>query len=353
MMNIQSTGKREISKSARISPYAHICAGDIIIGDNAIIESGVSLTATRIRLGNNVRIGPGTRTITSQKVKVKDITIGDGSELWGESLIYVPLLVIGDYSVIQERVKFQGHQPLLIGHNFWVGNNVILNSTGGLEIGNSVGIGANSEVYSHGFHGELLEGCLINKSAGVGIGHNVWLSGSVSISPGVHIGDYAIVLTRSNVIKDIPSLALARGNPASVMPGIVTYKFPSLDKKTIMIQQYIREWCDELLDGYSIEAPCKDPCAMTIVRSLSGNYKFGILVIREASNIDLDSCTAAADVVDLLLITGDPCGSISVPNKVSHFSLSDKHYIKRGSKAEYLFMKHMTPLKARFIPMSV
>jgi len=47
----------------------------------------------------------------------------------------------------------------------------------------------------------------------VTIGDNVWLGGSVTITPGVIIGDNSIIGAGSVVTKDIPANTIAVGNP--------------------------------------------------------------------------------------------------------------------------------------------
>jgi len=46
---------------------------------------------------------------------------------------------------------------------------------------------------------------------------NVWIGSSVSILPGVRIGHRAAIGAGSVVTRDIPSYALAAGNPARVI----------------------------------------------------------------------------------------------------------------------------------------
>ena len=45
------------------------------------------------------------------------------------------------------------------------------------------------------------------------IGNDVWIGGNATIMPGVHIGDGAIVSTRSVVTKDVPDYAIVGGKP--------------------------------------------------------------------------------------------------------------------------------------------
>ena len=46
------------------------------------------------------------------------------------------------------------------------------------------------------------------------IGNDVWIGMNVTIMPGVHIGDGAIIATNSTVTKDVEPYAIVGGNPA-------------------------------------------------------------------------------------------------------------------------------------------
>ncbi len=54
----------------------------------------------------------------------------------------------------------------------------------------------------------------------VSIGNNCWIGGSVTILPGVTIGDNVTIGAGSVVVKDIPSDSIAVGNPAKVVKRI-------------------------------------------------------------------------------------------------------------------------------------
>lgn len=49
------------------------------------------------------------------------------------------------------------------------------------------------------------------------IGNDVWIGQNVTILPGVHIGDGAIIGANSVVTKDIPAYHIAAGNPCKVI----------------------------------------------------------------------------------------------------------------------------------------
>jgi len=67
------------------------------------------------------------------------------------------------------------------------------------------------------------------------IGHNVWIGDSVIILPGVEIGNGVVIGAGSVVTKDVPSYAIAAGNPAK----IIKYRFNS--EKIIEIEE-LRWW---------------------------------------------------------------------------------------------------------------
>jgi virginiamycin A acetyltransferase len=49
------------------------------------------------------------------------------------------------------------------------------------------------------------------------VGNDVWIGQNVTVMPGVHIGDGAIIGANSVVAKDIPPYSVAVGNPCRVV----------------------------------------------------------------------------------------------------------------------------------------
>lgn len=49
------------------------------------------------------------------------------------------------------------------------------------------------------------------------VGNDVWIGQHVTVMPGVHIGDGAIIAANSVVTKDIPAYTVAGGNPCKVI----------------------------------------------------------------------------------------------------------------------------------------
>lgn len=117
------------------------------------------------------------------------------------------------------RVNF----PCKFNHNTKVGNNCNFNGIkvfgeGYLSIGDNFHSGKNIEIYtdSHNYEGEAIPYDSTNLYYKCDIGNNVWIGSGVKILGNVLIGEGAIIQAGSVVVKNVPSCAIAGGNPASV-----------------------------------------------------------------------------------------------------------------------------------------
>jgi acetyltransferase-like isoleucine patch superfamily enzyme len=106
-----------------------------------------------------------------------------------------------------------------VGKNSWIGPNVVLDGTGGLEIGDFVSISAGVQIYSHssvnwsqslGLHTSI-------ESAPTRIGNGVYIGPNAVIQMGISVGEQAIIGALSFVNKDVPSNARAYGVPAQII----------------------------------------------------------------------------------------------------------------------------------------
>lgn len=103
---------------------------------------------------------------------------------------YNNVLIIGDVKV---------------GKNTWIGPNVILDGTAGLEIGDYVSISAGVQIYTHDtvdWSNSLGKESL--KKAATKIGNGVYLGPNSVIQMGTTIGDKAVIGAMSFVNKQIP-----------------------------------------------------------------------------------------------------------------------------------------------------
>lgn len=111
------------------------------------------------------------------------------------------------------------------GKNITIGKNVFINSgcrfqdQGGIALGDGALIGHNVVLatLNHGFAPE-------NRSttypAPIVVGKNVWIGASASVTPGVCIGDNAVVAAGAVVTKDVPANCVVGGVPAKILKKI-------------------------------------------------------------------------------------------------------------------------------------
>lgn len=59
------------------------------------------------------------------------------------------------------------------------------------------------------------------------IGNDVWIGQNVTVMPGIHIGDGAIIAANSVVTKDIPAYHIAGGNPCKIIRKRFDYELIS------------------------------------------------------------------------------------------------------------------------------
>jgi len=115
---------------------------------------------------------------------------------------YDNVLIIGDVKV---------------GKNTWIGPNVILDGSGGLEIGDNCSIDAGAQIYTHdSVRWALSGGTSELERAPTKIGSNVFIGPNSVITKGVTIGDRVVIGALSLVNSDIPSDSKAFGQPARV-----------------------------------------------------------------------------------------------------------------------------------------
>ena len=151
-----------------------------------------------------------------QKLNATDRTDEDGihklvQELMGtEQIPYIVPPFYCDYG-----------NHISVGNNVFINYNCTLLDVGKITIGDNCMLAPNVAIYTagHPLHPD-------SRNSGyeygmdVTIGNNVWIGGSVVITPGVRIGDCCVIGAGSVVTKDIPAWSLAAGNPCRVIRTI-------------------------------------------------------------------------------------------------------------------------------------
>lgn len=132
--------------------------------------------------------------------------------------------------------------PIYIGPGSW------LALEGKLYIGKGTIIAPRFKVhtYNHNYKGDMLPYDSENIVEDVYIGENVWIGADVTIMPGVHIGEGAIVAACSCVTKDVPPLSIVGGCPAKIIKTRDKIKYEKLKKEGRIYLVYKKNGCVDI-----------------------------------------------------------------------------------------------------------
>jgi len=256
----------------------NVHADEIQIGENTIIES--------------------TAVIRGIKGKAKKIIIGDNCYIGEHVQIICDHFEIGDYSKIHHNSNIHGYKPCIIGHNLWMGQYCIVDSIGGVSIGNNCGIGAHSQLWSHIKYGDTLEGCRFHSEKPLQVGNDVWFVGHSIVSP-ITAEDKSMALVGSVIVKDMKYNTIYSGSPAQSISEKVGKQFTerSLNEKMKTMKQHLEN---------------------------SGVDQSKIKIVANGSEIESTEHT--------------------------YFAVNDRKYTKKRTQTEIDFMNYLLPEKGKFIP---
>ncbi len=120
------------------------------------------------------------------------------------------LLNLSENTRIREGAKIISQENLILGNNVWIGENAILDASGGLEIGDNTQIGLGVFIWTHdSFKSAIMSKNTKTDKKGIvrkktKIGSNCFIGGPSVIMPGVTIGDKCVISPMSVVYEDLP-----------------------------------------------------------------------------------------------------------------------------------------------------
>ncbi|MBN1614994.1 MAG: hypothetical protein JW950_11060 [Deltaproteobacteria bacterium] len=249
---------------------------ELVVGKNVNIEAGVEIHCKRLVLGDGVEIKSGTR------IEMID-------------------LVIGDYTKINNHCLLTGTGWCRIGHNCWFGHFSVIDSIGTSYIGNGVGVGAHSQLWTHIYFGDALQGCRFCTHKPLVIGDDVWFVGHCIVSP-ITAQKRSMALVGSVVTTNMEENHVYAGVPAKDITSQSGPQFieTSLEEKRSLMERHLQEF---------------------------------ILTHRPRQN--------RLRIVDRIDTS---------QRDFSQFSLSERTYIKNHYQEEVDFMRFLCPTKAKFNP---
>ena len=123
-----------------------------------------------------------------------------------------------DEIIINQPFRCDYGRQISVGKRFFANFNFTVLDEACVTIGDDCFIGPNVSIYTACHSTDPIERNTRQEWAKpVNIGNTVWIGGSVTILPGVKIGDNVTIGAGSVVIRDIPSNTVAVGNPCKVI----------------------------------------------------------------------------------------------------------------------------------------
>ena len=123
-----------------------------------------------------------------------------------------------DKIIINQPFRCDYGKQISIGKRFFANFNFTILDEATVTIGDDCFVGPNVSIYTACHSTDPVERNTRQEWAKpVTIGNNVWIGGSVTILPGVSIGDNVSIGAGSVVVNDIPSNTIAVGNPCKVI----------------------------------------------------------------------------------------------------------------------------------------
>jgi len=258
------------------------------------------INAEKIIIGENVYFDEGVY-ISGIDGPAAEVTIGDNVYVGKNTTFHLPKLRINDYTKMYGNSLISGYKKCEIGYNCWIDRNCILNATDELILGNNVGIGAYSQLWTHIAFGDLLEGCRFNQTKKMIIHDDVWFVGHCLVSP-IVAEKKSMAMLGSVITKDMKENHIYAGVPAKDLTEKIGTQF----------------------------------------RVISNEDKIIILEREKATFINNNPDINGAKIQ---VVSED----ISEDNGVTYFNVVNRTYNKQSSKEEVLFMKHLLPIY-KFIP---
>ena len=161
------------------------------------------------------------------------IKIGDCNSFHDNTRLVIGVegMEIGDWNVFHNNMLLIGEKKMSIGHNCWFGQNTVIDSTGGMAIGNGVRVGMYSQLWSHVASGELIEGCTLFSKKQTVIEDDVWLVGSCTVSSGIIVKRRGVFLNGSNITKTTEANSTYAGIPAKKLEKLSFYEPVTIQQK--------------------------------------------------------------------------------------------------------------------------
>jgi acetyltransferase-like isoleucine patch superfamily enzyme len=123
---------------------------------------------------------------------------------------------------MREGAKIISPEKFECGEYVWIGENAVLDASGGLSVGSHTSIGLGVYIWSHtsqltNLTMQNFSGSALIERKPTKIGSGVFIAGPSVVLAGVSIGDKCVIAPLTVVTKDIPPYSVVLGNPGRIV----------------------------------------------------------------------------------------------------------------------------------------
>lgn len=224
----------------------------LILEDEVTIGRGVSIRGGTIHLAKNAKIKSNNTINVKDKLEIgKYGTINEHCEISGRDIRIGQELWMLPYGKIGGGSAFEVHSKLCIGHYCHIGMYCFINTARPVYIGDEVGLGTRTMLYTHGAYSSALNGFPVAFGE-IHIGSYTWIPGAI-VTPGVHIGENCVIGVNSLVNRDIPDGSFAAGSPAGIIKENSFPREISPQERTDFFHNFLQTFAEVCSDKHKVE----------------------------------------------------------------------------------------------------
>ncbi|MBE7454043.1 MAG: hypothetical protein HS111_35925 [Kofleriaceae bacterium] len=193
--------------------------------------SQARIDADEVVIGTGTVIHPSAVLCGPDGGRARRVVVGDHCYL-GESVqIRCADFRLGDFGKLHHHTNIHGALPCAIGHNAWIGQYTIIDSTGGATLGDNAASAPTPSSGATSSSATRLEGCRFLGERPLTVGKDVWFVGHCVVSP-VVAHDKSMAMVGSVITRDMAANRVYAGAPAVDVTAKVGPQFAEVPSPT-------------------------------------------------------------------------------------------------------------------------
>jgi acetyltransferase-like isoleucine patch superfamily enzyme len=225
---------------------------ELELGDEAKLGRSVSIRGGHIHLGHRVHIKDWNDIHVKGRLHIDaDGTVNEHCEISGVDIQIGRELWMLPYAKIGGGSAFEVQSSLKAGHFVHIGMHCFINTARAVTLGDEVGLGTHTALYTHGAYASELRGAPVAFGE-IHIGDRTWIPGAI-VNPGVSIGHDCVIGVGSVVTRGVPDGALAAGAPCKVIRENAYPRELSPEERLEKMTGFLRDFATICTDRHRVD----------------------------------------------------------------------------------------------------